>query len=98
VAGWSDCGLKNPVEYVLWQLSVALTVGHSTAIPQNLRLDAQEVGLDRCRPTDAPHERGKPQYELALDGGLRVIVEDDCSLESLIVLDVLQDLDDGLGA
>ena len=69
-----------------------------SALPQDLRLDPEQVGLDRGSPPQSPQQRCQTERQLPLDGGSGVVVDNDGRLEPAVVVDVLDDFDHGFGA
>lgn len=67
-------------------------------LAQDFGLDPHEIGFDRGGATQAPQQWCQPQDKLTLDGGLGVVVRNDGRLERSVVLDILDNFDDGLRA
>jgi hypothetical protein len=66
------------------------------AFADDVRLDLEEIGLDRDDPPQAPEQRGQSKYEFAFDCRPGVVVRDDRRLERLVVFAVFQAVDYGL--
>jgi hypothetical protein len=49
---------------------------YDATFADDVRLYPEKISLDRDDPSQPPKQRGKPQHELALDRGLRVVIRD----------------------
>ena len=68
------------------------------AIPQELGLDPEQIGLDRGGPPQAPQQGSQAKHEFALNRSAGVVVRNDSCFETAVVADILDHLDDGFGA
>jgi hypothetical protein len=75
-----------------------MLVPRSRAIPHDLSVYAEKGDFDRRRAPYAPEQRRQSQHQFAFDRRLSVVVRDDGSLESFVVLDVFDRSNDGFGA
>jgi hypothetical protein len=68
-----------------------------SAIAQDLSLDREQFGLNGSSAPQSPQQGRQAKHELTLDRRADVMVSDDGRLESLIVVDVLDNFDDCFG-
>jgi hypothetical protein len=68
------------------------------AIAQDLGLDPEQISLDRRGPPQSPQQRSQAEHKFTFDRSASVVVGDDSCLETAVVVDIFDHLDDGFGA
>src|SRR6478672_4759062 len=70
-------------------------IGHAM-LAQYLNLEPHKISVDRGRAPDAPKERSQSERQFAFHGRLGLVVCDDGRFKFFVVLDIFDNLDNGL--